>query len=121
MNEKIKTYSSTITAVFSALVVLYGVFKFVSNGNETTATSKEIKKALTEITSEIEVIKQNQMAGNSRLTSSILDVNIQIQTVRDENRKWHKSYLQFVKDNTKSSEMLFKYLEGLNLDEVKKN
>ena len=49
MNEKIKAYSSTVTAVFSALVVMYGVFKFISQGNENAKSVEKIQVQLKEI------------------------------------------------------------------------
>ena len=33
-----------------------------------------------------------------------------------ESNRWRKSYLQFVLDNTKSSDRLFRYIQGLNLE-----
>lgn len=62
MNEKIKAYSSTITAVFSALVVLYGVFKFVNTGNDNSVATKELKQTL-------KVIQADQKKANIKLDS----------------------------------------------------
>lgn len=47
--EMLKGYSSTITAVMSAAVVLYGVFKFIEQGNRNTEQISDIKKQIEDI------------------------------------------------------------------------
>ncbi len=49
MIDKIKTYSSVITAIFSAAVVLYGVFKFINQGNENSQSVEKIQVQLEEM------------------------------------------------------------------------
>lgn len=62
ISDSIKTYSSTITAVFSALVVLYAAFKFVDQGNENTETNKKIRE-------QMEIIQNKLQIPNARLDS----------------------------------------------------
>jgi len=39
----------------------------------------------------------------------------EFQKEQKESNRWRKSYLQFVLDNTQSSDRLFRYIQGLNL------
>lgn len=118
--EKIKGYSSTVTAFFSAGVVLFGAFTFISQGNQTAKSTRELKEVVNELNNAIEIFQENNAAEHSRIIKSLQETQEQVMDVKDNTNKWHRSYLQYVKDNTKSSDQLFRYLQGLNLEEVKR-
>jgi len=111
MNEKIKAYSSTITAIFSAAVVLYGVFKFINQSNINTESNKAIKQELIEI-------KQNQVIPMVRLDSIesvVRDIN---GTVIITDKKVDVIRRQFTnhltKDKSVTKEELMQIINELN-------
>ena len=46
MIEKLKTYSSTVTAIFSAAVVLYGVIKFIDTAQDNATEIERINSKM---------------------------------------------------------------------------
>ena len=80
MIEKIKAYSSVFTGVFSAMVVLFGVFRFIAQGNENA-------KAIQVISAQVEEIKEFQQSPIVRLDSIEMVLNSVNATVRKTNSK----------------------------------
>lgn len=67
MNEKIKAYSSTITAVFSALVVLYGVFTFINLTKDNNKAVQKIETDISKIKTDIKELKDTVIYFNQRI------------------------------------------------------
>ena len=127
MNETLKTTAKSalstgkvIMEVMAMIGVLWGAFKFIDQGNKNTTDTKEIKQSLVELKEDFRTLRDTNAVQHSRIMGSIGETQSQISEVKENNAKWNKSYLQYVKDNTKSSEQLYKYIEGLNLENVKK-
>jgi uncharacterized protein Yka (UPF0111/DUF47 family) len=74
-------------------------------GYQSIENDKEILK---------EIKKQEQKIVD--LTEAVSKHYSEFQMMRIETDRWHRSYLQYVLDNTDESKRLFRYLEGLNLE-----
>jgi chlorite dismutase len=115
MIDKFKTYSSTIAAIFSAGVVLYGVFKFVSQGTENADSNKEIQQVL-------KSIQENQQSGNIRLDSIesvVRGVDVMTFIINEKVEKVKNQFtIHLSRDKSVTKEEL---LEILNEMDEKKN
>jgi len=113
--ETVKAYSSTVTAIFSALVVLYGGFKFVNQGNLNAESNKDIQEQL-------EIIKKNQWAPDARLDSIEKTMKIMNFRVGKIDGKVDKLTKQFTNHLTKDKSVTKDELMQIinDLDEKKK-
>lgn len=113
--EKLKTYASTITALFSALVILYGAFKFVNQGNQNADSNKEIQQIM-------KSIKEAQQSGNIRLDSIesvIRGIDTRTLIINDRVEKVKNQFaIHLSRDKSVTKEEL---LEILNEMDEKKN
>ena len=96
--------------------MLWGAYKFIDTSNKTAGQLKEVVTKVDSLSRKIDGIS---MQGY-RLSRMMQDLNVEMALTGEQNERYHKSYIQYVKDNTKTSQELFKYIEGLDL-EVKKN
>lgn len=117
--DTIKGYTSTITAIFSSAVVLFGVFTFISQSNQAASSVKDLKDAVGKLNVTIETMQKRSEAESAEVKGRLADTFEQLVDLKTNTDKWHRSYLQYIKDNTRSSEELFRYIQGLNLQEVR--
>lgn len=96
--------------------MLWGAYKFVDTSNDTASQLKDVVLKVDSLSRKIDGIS---MQGD-KLSGMMQDLNVEMAQTGEQNERYHKSYIQYVKDNTKTSQELFKYIEGLDL-EVKKN
>ena len=96
--------------------MLWGAFKFVNTSNQTAAQYKEVTVKVDSLVRKIDGIASQGV----ELSKMIQGLNEQMIEEGRKDERYHKSYIQYIKDNTKTSQELFKYIEGLDL-EVKKN
>lgn len=111
MNEKIKAYSSTITAGFSALVVLYGVFKFISQSNANTESMKALRQ-------QTEQIQGNQGTLSMQLDSvlrSTKDISDKVDKIGGTTERIKNQFaIHLAKDKAITKEELLEILNELN-------
>jgi hypothetical protein len=100
--------------------LLWGVFKFVNaatkNIEQTQILSIEMREMNDSLSQQIKNIATQQEA----MVNALQDVSLQISDINSANDAWHNSYVQFVRENSKTTNDLFRYLEGLDLS-LKKN
>lgn len=96
--------------------MLWGAFKFIDAANRTAGQIKDVTVKVDSLAQKIDGIASQ----GYRLSRMIQGLNEDMIETGEQNEKYHKSYIRYVKDNTKTSQELFKYIEGLDL-EVKKN
>jgi hypothetical protein len=115
MNEKL-TYISKIagmvTGVSAAIIIIWKVGTFVDN------SKKALDIGYQSIENQNAIIKEQQkQAGKINDLQETIDIFYNdFKAEQIEANRWRKSYLQFVLDNTKSSDRLFRYIQGLNLE-----
>jgi len=115
MNEKL-TYISKIagmvTGVSAAIIIIWKVGTFVDN------SKKALDIGYQSIENQNAIIKEQQkQAGKINDLQETIDIfynDFRVEQI--EANRWRKSYLQFVLDNTNSSDRLFRYIQGLNLE-----
>ena len=112
-----KTYLLTAVTIGG---ILWAAFKFVDaasdNISQTVILSSEMKEMNDSLTQQIKNLATQQQA----MVNALQDVSLQIGDINAANDAWHRSYVQFVKENSKTTNDLFRYLEGLDLS-LKKN
>jgi hypothetical protein len=112
MNEKLKAYSSTITAVFSACVVMYGVFKFVNQGNESAVSTKGLEKEMKEFKKELRETAYPRLDSIEQV-SIRTENNVQIVGTKVD-RLVNKFTLHLSKDSSVTKEELREIINELN-------
>jgi hypothetical protein len=112
-----KSYVLTIVAIGG---ILWASFKFVNatteNISQTVILASEMKEMNESLTRQIENLATQQQC----MVNSLQDVSLQISDINSANNAWHTSYTLFVRENSKTTNDLFRYLEGLDLA-LKKN
>lgn len=109
MNEKIKGYASTVTAVFSALVVLYGVFKFIETGKQNAESNKEIKANQQKIILKIDSLG---FVVND-VKTIVLGTNEKTNEVIKSQNSLRNSYVKLVKTTVKDRDFFLELLNGI--------
>lgn len=107
-----KTYVLTLIAAGG---ILWGAFEFVKATTASIESTKHLSVKLDSLNLQMQIFTTQQQA----VVNALNDVTQQIGDINADNNKWHRSYVQFVKDNTKTSQELFRYIEGLDLAEKK--
>lgn len=102
-----------IGVVFAAGVVFFGVFKFVEQGNKTAQEVKSMKDTII-----IGFDKVNSQLGNINI--NVLNLQDQVGTQSRNINILQKSYIDYVRKNTKDTEELWNYLKDF-MDTEKKN
>jgi hypothetical protein len=112
-----KSYVLTLVAIGG---ILWASFKFVNatteNISQTVILASEMKEMNESLTRQIENLATQQQC----MVNSLQDVSLQIGEINSANDAWHRSYTLFVRENSKTTNDLFRYLEGLDLA-LKKN
>ena len=115
--------ASLIQTLFVAGVVLYNIFQFIGQSKENTSSNKEIKEELVTIKKDISDIKNFHLFDTirmNRIERSIMDLSSDIQDVNCKTTNLSRNYVLFVKDNVTKTDLLFKYIEGIDI-QLKKN
>jgi len=107
--------TSTITGVVAVVGIMWGIFRFIDTANRTAQQSREMAQKIDSLAQKIDGVA---MQGY-RLARMLSDIDVKLAEQGDKDAKYQRSYIQYVRNNTKTAEELFKYLEGLDLE--KKN
>ena len=115
MTDKL-TYISKIagmvTGVSAAIIIIWKVGTFVDN------SKKALDIGYQSIENQNAIIKEQQkQTGRINDLQESIDIfynDFRVEQI--EANRWRKSYLQFVLDNTDKSDRLFRYIQGLNLE-----
>lgn len=112
----IKNVAGYITASGVIIVMMWNTFKFIDSANKTSDQIKILSLKVDTLTNAI----NNVSTQGVRLGRMIIELNQEVSDEAVQSQKYHQSYIKYVRDNTKTSQELFRYIEGLDL-EVKKN
>jgi len=107
--------TGTITGIVAVVGIMWGVFRFVDTANRTAQQSQKLSTKIDSLSQKIDGVA---MQGY-RLARMIQEMNVQFAEQCEKDAKYQRSYIEYVRNNTKTAEELFKYLEGLDLE--KKN
>jgi len=116
--EKVITITkitSTITGIVAVVGIMWGIFRFIDTANHTADQSRALSEKIDSLADKLDGVAMQGF----RLARMLQEIDIKIAEQETNNEKYHRSYIQYVRNNTKTAEELFKYLEGLDLE--KKN
>ena len=115
MTDKIKTIAQMIGSIFSAGIVLYGVFTFIATSKENNKDIKEIKSELSEIKADNKELKDTltlhniqrlkfERATTQELTRNTGELSVLKKVVTDEFAKENpaEKVLQLMREFEKS-------------------
>jgi len=102
-----------IGVVFAAGAIFFGVFKFVEQGNRTADEVKSMKDTVT-------IGLQNVNSQLNRININVLSLQDKVENQSRNINILQKSYIDYVRKNTKDTEELWNYLKDF-MDTEKKN
>jgi hypothetical protein len=111
MIEKITKYSSIVTSVFAAGVVLYGVFRFIDQSNKNTDTNKIIMKQFDSRKSidSISNLRLDTLTKMAKMTyHGVISTNEKIEKIRNQ------FTLHLSKDKSVTKEELLQIINDLD-------
>ena len=112
-----KTYLLTAVTIGG---ILWAAFKFVDATSDNIGQTGIIASKMNQMNDSLTQQIKNLATQQQAMVNALQDVSLQIGDINAANDAWHRSYVQFVKENSKTTNDLFRYLEGLDLS-LKKN